>query len=445
MEELWSLRSPRIMVEPPGPKVRQLLEARGFPPIAYRHPIAAETGGIWIKDPDGNVFLDFISGRCVVNVGYRHPKIVEALRRQIDRVIHGLTEYRLRLDRELARVTPGDFEKRVYYVLSGSAANDCAVKLARWATGRPYIIAFAGAYHSMTYGALSLSSYQPWMLKGFGPNLPGVYHMPYPYCYRCPLGLEHPDCDLRCLRYIEEYAFKSYLPPDEVAAVAVEPIAGDAGWIVPPDGYLEGLRELCDRYGILLIAEEVQTGFGRTGQWFAVEHWDVTPDIIILGKAIAGGVPLSAVVARADLHEGRGEPFRHGHTFGGNPLGCAAALTNIEVIEEEGLVERAKRMGAYILGRLREMMEKHSLIGDVRGRGLLIGVEIVEDRQSKRPGVEEAERICAEAFRRGLYIIRMGAYGTAVLRVAPPLVITEEQADAALEILQNSIKVVEKG
>ncbi|MCD6480251.1 aminotransferase class III-fold pyridoxal phosphate-dependent enzyme [Candidatus Bathyarchaeota archaeon] len=442
-EELWSLKAPRIVVEPPGPKVREILEAAGLPPSAYRHPLAAEAGGIWIRDPDGNIFLDFISSRCVVNIGHRHPRVMEALRRQMDRVTHGWVEERHKLDRELARITPGRFEKRVYYALTGSAANDCALKLARWATGRPYVIAFAGAFHGMTYGALSLSSYKTWMIRGFGPNLPGVYHMPYPNCYRCPFGLEHPDCDLRCLHYIEDYAFKSYLPPDEVAAVFIEPIAGDAGWIVPPDGYLQGLKELCERYGILLVAEEVQTGFGRTGRWFACEHWGVEPDIIILGKALGGGVPLSAVVARAELHERDGEYFRHGHTFNAFPLGCAAALANIEVIEEEGLIERAERLGAYLMNRLRDMMERHCSIGDVRGKGLLIGVEIVGDKASKRPDVEAADRICAEAFKRGLYIIRMGSYGTGVLRVAPPLVITREQLDEALRILDESVGAVE--
>ncbi len=442
MGGLGNIKTPKIVVKPPGPRVRALLKEINLPPTTI-YPIIEEAEGIWIKDLDGNVYIDFISGRCVVNVGHRHPKIVETLKQQIDKLTHGPNEYRFKLEKELARITPGNFPKRVSYSLTGSAANDCAIKLARWATRRPYIIAFAGAYHGVTYGALSLSSYLPRMRRGFWPLLPGIYIMPYPYCYRCPFGLEYPDCDLKCLGYLE-YAFKSYLPPDEIAAISIEPIAGDAGWIVPPDGYLQQLRELCDHYDILLIAEEVQTGFGRTGKWFAVEHWNVVPEIMVLGKALAGGVPLSAVVAKAELFEKEEARFVHGHTFGGYPLGCAAALTNIQIIEEEGLIENAERMGAYMMKRLREMMEDHSIIGDVRGKGLLIGVEIVKDKESKKPGIEEADSICKKAFERGLYIIRMGAYGTATLRVAPPLIITREQVDIALNILEEAISEVEK-
>jgi 4-aminobutyrate aminotransferase len=439
---LWGLKAPKIVVEPPGPRVRGLLEAAGLPPT-FLQPIAEKAEGIWIRDPDGNVFMDFISSRCVVNIGHRHPKIVKVLSRKIEQVTHGLTVERLRLEEELAKVTPGSFPKKASYALSGSAANDCSIKLARWATRRPYIISFAGAYHGVTYGALSVSSYLPRMVRGFGPNVPGIYNMPYPYCYRCPFGLENPDCDLRCLRYIEEYAFKSYIPPDEVAAITFEPIEGDAGWIVPPDGWLKGLKELCERHGILLIAEEVQTGFGRTGRWFACEHWGLEPEIIVLGKAMAGGIPMSAVVARADLFERGEDRFYHGHTFGGHPLGCAAALATIEVIKYEELVENAERIGAHIKRQLEEMKKEHGLIGDVRGKGLLIGVEIIKEEKSKTPGLEEADKICASAFRRGLYIINMGAFGTCTLRIAPPLVITKEQADVALDILEEAISEVE--
>jgi len=445
MVDLNALNAPRIVVEPPGPKVREILRMGGQNPTEYVQPIVEEARGIFIKDPDGNVFIDLISGRCVANVGHCHPRVVEALQRQVARGLHGLTELRLRLNNRLSEITPGGFPKRVFYGQSGSAMNDLGIKVARWSTRRPYIVAFAGAYHGVTYGALSVSSYRPYMIKGFHPNLPGVYHFPYPYCYRCPFGREHPDCDLACLRYMEEYAFKSYLPPEEVAAVIFEPIAGDAGWHVPPDDWLPTLKEICDRHGILLIAEEVQTGFGRTGRWFAVEHWGVEPDILLLGKAISCGVPNAACVVRADLCEREtGERIRTGHTFSGSPLGCAAALANIEVIEEEGLVENSARMGDYMKRRLTEMMDCHRVIGDVRGLGLLIGVEIVRDRETKKPGVEEAERITARAFKRGLYLVNMGSFGTRVLRVAPPLIINREQADAALETLETAISDVER-
>lgn len=231
MIDIGALNAPRIVVEPPGPKVRELLKMAGIPPTRYFQPIMEEAGGIFIKDPDGNIFIDFISGRCVTNVGYPHPKVVEALKGQVEKGLHGITEARLRLNATLSEVTPGDFPKRIFYGQSGSAMNDFGIKTARWSTRRPYIVAFAGAYHGTTYGALSISSYRTGMVKGFYPNLPGIYHMPYPYCYRCSFKLEHPDCGLACLRYMEDYAFKSYLPPEEVAAVVFEPVAGDAGGV----------------------------------------------------------------------------------------------------------------------------------------------------------------------------------------------------------------------
>jgi len=446
LNDLSTLVKPKIVIQPPGPKVRELRKKAGLPPTEYFQPIMEEARGIFIKDPDGNIFIDFISGRCVTNVGYSHPKVVEALQRQVAKGLHGITEARLRLNTMLSEMTPGDFPKRVYYGQSGSAMNDLGIKAARWATKRPYIAAFAGAYHGVTYGALSVSSYRHYMIKGFHPNLPGVYHFPYPYCYRCPFRLEYPDCGLACLWYMEDYAFKSYLPPEEVAAVIFEPVAGDAGWHVPPDDWLPTLKEICDRHGILLIAEEVQTGFGRTGKWFAVENWGVEPDIMLLGKAISCGVPNAASVLREDLcwREETGENLQTGHTFSGSPLGCVAAIANIEVIKEENLLENSAKMGAYMKKRLTDMMGDHRIMGDVRGVGLLIGVEIVKDKETKEPGVEEAEKVTAEAFQRGLYLVNMGAFGTRALRVAPPLIINKEQADASLEILESSISDVEK-
>jgi 4-aminobutyrate aminotransferase len=440
-----NLTAPEIVVDPPGPKVREFMKLGGLRRMRYAQPLMDEAQGIFIKDLDGNTFIDFISGRCVTNIGYSHPRLVKALQTQAAKGTHGLTEHRLKLNKKISEITPGDFKKRIFYAQSGSTTNDFGIKTARWSTKRPYIVAFAGAYHGTTYGALSISSYRPEMVKGFNPNLPGIYHMPYPYCYRCPFKLEHPDCDLACLWYLEDYAFTSYLPPEEVAAVVFEPVAGDAGWHVPPDEWLPTLRKICDRHGILLIAEEVQTGFGRTGKWFAVENWGVEPDIILLGKAIACGVPNAACVVREDLcmKEETGESFWTGGTFSGSPLSSVAALTNIDVIEEEKLVDNSSKMGAYIKGRLMEMMEDHRIMGNVRGVGLLIGVEIVKDKETKKPGVEEAEKICAEAFQKGLYLVNMGAFGTRALRVAPPLIINREQADSSLEILESSISKVE--
>jgi len=446
LNDFRNFTSPKIIVEPPGPKAMKLMKLGHLKSLRYTHPIMEKAQGIFIKDLDGNIFIDLISGKCVNNIGYSHPKLVKALKIQVEKGTHGITENRFKLNEKLSEITPGDFKKRIFYAQSGSVTNDFGIKTARWSTRRPYIVAFAGAYHGTTYGALSISSYRPDMVKGFHPNLPGIYHMPYPYCYRCPFKLEYPDCSLACLCYLEDYAFKSYLPPEEVAAVIFEPVAGDAGWHVPPDDWLPTLREICDKHGILLIAEEVQTGFGRTGKWFAVENWDVEPDIILLGKAISCGVPNAACVTREDLceREETGESFWIGGTFSASPLSSVAALTNIEVIEEEKLVDNSAKMGSYIKKRLMEMLDDHRLMGDVRGVGLLIGVEIVKNKETKKPGVEEAEKICAEAFKKGLYLMNMGSFGTRVLRVAPPLIINREQADSSLEILESAISKVER-
>jgi 4-aminobutyrate aminotransferase len=451
MEKLWNNTHPKIIVEPPGPVTRRILESAGLP-ADFGTPITKRSEGIWIEDPDGNIIMDFISGRCTVNVGHSNPRLLRVVHEQVDRVTHGYTEERLLLEKELARITPGSPKKRAVYAHSGSDANDAAIKLARWATKKPYIICFTGAYHGVTYGALSISSYQTQMVKGFGPNLPGIYHMPYPYCYRCPFGHSSESCGLDCLRYIENYAFKSYLPPEEVAAAIVEPVAGDAGWHVPPREWMRGLRELCSKYNILLISEEVQTGFGRMGSWFGIQHFDVVPDAIVLGKAMAGGAaPMSGVVFRSDLGEGNeGKQFYHGHTMGGHPVGVAATLENIKIIEEENLVSESKIRGNYLIENLRkDLMGKCNIVGDIRGVGLLIGVEIIKPDEKDTygrpsPAPKFADEICRRAMKKGLWTIKMGAYGTAVLRVAPPLIINKSQLDVALGIFESSIIETEK-
>jgi 4-aminobutyrate aminotransferase len=445
--DLRGISKPVVVVRPPGPKTvkmskmwKKLSEGDFTTPV-----IMDEQEGIWVKDIDGNIYVDFISGRCVANVGYRHPSIVKACKRQLDRSIHGASELAVRLTQRLVKITPGEFQKRVYYGLSGSDTSDCAIKAARWSKRRPYIVAFTGAYHGMTYGSLSVSSYTTSMRKGFYPVVPGVFFMPYPYCYRCPFGLEYPRCSLKCLGYIEDVAFKTYVAPEEVAAVIVEPIEGDAGWLVPPDNFLPGLRKLCDKYGIAFIAEEVQTGFGRTGKMWCCDHWSVVPDMITLGKSIAAGLPMSAVVMRSKLSESEnGEVMSHGYTCMYNPVACAAALANIDVIEKERLVENSARVGEAMMKRLTEMREERRLIGDVRGKGLLIGVEIVKDKSSKEPGIVEADKIVEAALRRGIAMVSMGAFGTRSLRIAPPLVITEQQAMMALDLLDEAITEVER-
>lgn len=445
MLSLWNRSQPEIVTEPQGPEARRILREAGLPEDQLQ-PVARRAGGVFIEDVDGNTFLDFISGRCTVNVGHSHPRLLKVLHEQADRVTHGLTEERFKLERELSAIVPGPGRKRVLYAHSGSDANDAAIKVARWVTKRPYIIAFTGAYHGVTYGAMAVSSYQTGMVRGYGPHVPGVYHMPYPYCYRCPMGtnkIEDEDCDLPCLRYIEDIAFKSYLPPDEVAAVVVEPVAGDAGWHVPPVDWMKGLRELCDKHDILLISEEVQTGFGRMGHWFGIEHFGVVPDMVVMGKAMAGGVaPMSGVAVREDLLNRRQERISHGHTMGGHPVGVATALENIAIIRDSNLLGESRIRGAYLKKNLEAMMDDHKVIGDVRGVGLLIGAEVVGAKGEPAPGL--ADEICRLCFKKGLWTIKMGAYGTGVLRIAPPLVTTQKQLDVALEILEAAITETDK-
>ena len=440
-----SLLGPKIVAGPPGPKVAKLLNSCGIDPSTYSSPIVDEAKGIYVRDPDGNVFVDLISGRCVVNTGYNHPRVVEAVKSQADQSIHWQTEQAYTLVKRLETML-GSGLKQVYWSQAGSLANEHAIKAVRRATGKPLILSFTGSYHGSSMGAISLSGYDPSMKRHYGPLLPGIVHIPYASCYRCPLRLEYPGCALACLAYVEDIVFKSYVPSDEIAAVFVEPIQGDAGWHIPPPGWHQGLKRLCEKNGILHVADEVQTGFGRTGRWLGMDHWEIKPDIVLLGKAMASGVPLSACVLGRGLLESTDlEPIPiHAQSFSATPLGTAAAHATMDVIRDERLCENSERMGVYVKRRLIELMDSHLSIGDVRGLGLLIGVEIVKDRRMKIPDPEVADAVCTEAFRRGVYLLNMGSYGGRALRFAPPLIITEEQADTVIEILEKSIDKAEK-
>jgi len=441
---LAGLRGPKIVAGPPGPKVAKIFADSGLDPASYSSPIVDEARGVYIRDPDGNVFLDLISGRCVVNTGYNHPRVVEAVKAQADRSIHWQTEQAYTLIRRLEEMLASG-PKQVYWGQSGSLSNDHAIKAVRRATGKPTILSFTGSYHGSTMGAISLSGYDPSMKRHYSPLVPNIFHVPYASCYRCPLGLEHPGCALACLAYIEDIAFKSYIPCDEVAAVFVEPVQGDAGWHIPPPGWHQGLKRLCERHGILHVADEVQMGFGRTGTWLGMDHWGVKPDVVILGKAMGSGVPISACVLGRDLLESTDpEPIPiHAQSFSATPLGTAATHATMDVIRDERLLENSERMGAYMKRRLTELMDVHSCMGDVRGIGLIIGVEIVKDVAKKTPDPAMAKVICAEAFRRGVYTLNMGSYGGKAIRIAPPLIVTEEQLDTVVSVLDESMKTAE--
>lgn len=400
--------------------------------------------GSWIWDVDGRKYLDFLSGAAVTNVGHRHPEVVNAIQTQSKKFIHSAfiyTYYELpvTLAAKLATLTPGKFPKRVAYGLSGGDANDATIKLARTATKRKKILAFHKSYHGTTYGALSLSAITLRMRRQMGPFLPEIYHLPFPDCYRCTFNLEHPSCGLYCLDVTKSY-LETLIPPEEVALMIPEPIQGDAGIIVPPPQYFPKLHELCMEHGILLAAEEVQSGIGRTGKWFAIEHWDTTPDIIITAKALGGGMPLSAVVARKELMESWKAPSNF-FTTNANPICCASALATIKVIEEEKLLDNARIMGEYMIKRFQEMKESHSLIGDVRGKGLLLGLDLIRNHRTREPAHREVLKLCWRCWEKGLIITNLG---TSVLRIAPPLNLSTDEADHALHIIEESLRDVEK-
>jgi len=439
---------PKIVVRPPGPKARELVrkdEALISSSYVRFYPLAIESGkGCIVKDVDGNEYIDFNSGLLCLNVGHNHPKVVQAIKKQCDKFLHySNTDFYyskvVDLAEKLSGITPGRFEKKVFFGNSGTEAVEAAVKLSKWHTRKHRFIAFIGAFHGRTLGALSFTASKPIQRRHFFPLLPGVIHVPYPYCYRCPFKLSLPDCDYWCVNFIDELVLQKYAPSEEVAGILFEPIQGEGGYIDAPPEYFQRLKKLADKYGLLLIDDEVQAGMGRTGKWFAIEHWKVEPDIICIAKAIASGMPLGATVARTRLMDWEGGS--HATTFGGNPLSCAAALAVINVIKEERLLENATKQGNHVLKRLEELKEESEILGDVRGKGLMIGAEIVTDKRTKKPGGEEAKEIMLRCWKRGVAIITSGASS---LRVAPPLNITTELIDAGLDIFEDVIREVEK-
>ncbi|GAA0719031.1 aminotransferase class III-fold pyridoxal phosphate-dependent enzyme [Clostridium malenominatum] len=409
-------------------------------------PLVIKNGrGSIIEDMDGNKYIDMFSSSAVLNTCHSHPKIVEAIKKQVDNYIHFSTDYmyaepQVRLGEMLTKITPGDFKKKVCFGLSGSDGNDGAIKLARSYTGRSKIISFIGAYHGSTYGAISLSAISLNMRRKIGPLLPEIYHMPYADCYRCAFGKSKESCSLECLEYIK-MAFRNYIPPEEVAGIIIEPMAGDIGFAVPPKKYMEELYCLCKNNGILFIVDEVQQGFGRTGKWFSIEHFSIIPDVIIMGKSIASGLPLSAIIAREEIIDALEMPA-HLFTVQGNSTCAQAAIATIEVIENEHLIENSMVMGEYIKERFKRIKKRHELIGDIRGEGLSIGVELVKDRITKEKDTEAAIKICYRCWEKGVILIFLAEN---ILRVQPPLVITKEEASTALDIIEETIEEYVEG
>ncbi len=435
-----SSRVPQIRTELPGPKAARLIrsdEIYTSPSYTRVYPLAVQRGtGAVIEDVDGNLFLDFTSGIGVCATGHCHPRVVEAIGRQSQQLLHmsGTDFYygpQRDLAQKLAEIAPGRTAKRVFFTNSGTESVEAAFKLARSHTKRQKMIAFFGAFHGRTMGALSLTGSKAIQRRGFGPLVPGVTHVDYPDCYRGPF--ESPDeCCMESIRQIERL-FAKTVHPDEVAGIIVEPIQGEGGYVVPPPEFHQRLKALAEKHGILYIVDEVQSGMGRTGKMFAIEHWGVEPDIICLAKGLASGMPLGAIVARSDVMDWPGGS--HASTFGGNPISCVAALETISLLEE-GLIDHAARMGEFLMPRLRELQQRHALIGDVRGKGLMIGIELVKDRAAKERAVEERDALVQSCFHKGLLLLGCGENS---IRLSPPLVIDQQQAETALSILDEAL------
>jgi 4-aminobutyrate aminotransferase len=438
---------PKIKTAPPGPKAKKIvdLDSKYLATSTKAAPIVAERAlGALAWDVDGNRYLDFTSGIGVVNTGHCHPAVVKAVQEQAARMMHfaGTDFYyaaQANLAQTLCEVTPGKFPKKVFYTNSGAESVEAAIKLSRWTTQRKQFIGFTGAFHGRTMGALAITASKPVHRDRFFPMMPGVTHIPYAYCYRCPYKMEYPACDVWCARILEEHYFQNVLPPQEVAAMFIEVVQGEGGYIPAPPKWIQVMRDVTKRNGILLVDDEVQAGFGRTGKWFAIEHSGVEPDVMCLAKGMGSGVPIGAIVFRKELDFG--VQGAHSNTYGGNLLATAATMATIEVIKKEGLVGRAAKLGRQLRKRLEELAEEHDEIGDVRGIGLMQMTEFVKDRRTKEIHPKFRDAVEVEAYRHGLLLLGCGRSG---IRYIPPLVISKRQLDAGVDILDAAIKAAKK-
>ncbi|MBC7261670.1 MAG: acetyl ornithine aminotransferase family protein [Chloroflexi bacterium] len=430
----------------PGPLAEQYVKRDAeviSPSYTRSYPFVMDHGrGSLVWDVDGNQFIDFTAGIAVNATGHCHPEVVQAIKDQADKFIHmSGTDFYYRVQIELAEklnaIVPGREQKQVFFTNSGTEAVEAAFKLARYSTGCTRMIAFLGAFHGRSMGALSLTASKYVHRAGFSPLVPGVTHVPYGYCYRCAYNLEYPSCDVYCVKYIEDTLFRRLVSPEEVAAIFVEPIQGEGGYVIPPPLYHQRLRELTDKYDILLVDDEIQAGMGRTGKMFAIEHWGVEPDIVCIAKGIASGMPLGAMVA--SKRQMTWPSGAHGNTFGGNPLSCAAALATIRLIEG-GYMQNAARMGERFLERLKSMQDRHPSMGDVRGLGLMVGVELVKDKDTKEPAVELRDAVVQKCFQMGLLIL---GCGMSTVRFMPALNITADLVDEGLEIFERALTEAE--
>lgn len=436
-----------IKVTPPGKKSKKVIEmsnkfmattTQTLPVVGYRGQ------GVYIEDLDGNVYLDYTSGISVTNVGYGNPDLIRKVEDQLHRLWHFAgTDFYAEVYVEAAKlltdVTPGRFRKRVFYSNSGTESIEAAIKIAKAYTGRNQFIGFIGAFHGRTHGSLAFTASKAQQRKGFFPFMPGVEHVPYPDPYRNPFGIdgydEPEELVNRVIDYIDSYLFKTYIAPSDVAGILVEPVLGEGGYVVPPKGFLKELKRLGDSHGIPLLIDEVQTGFGRTGKFFASEHFGVAPEVIALAKSIASGIPMGAVVMKEEMDFR--EKGMHSNTYGGNPIASAACVATIETIRKQNLVKNSEEMGKYMKKRLVELQDKHKEIGDVRGLGLMLAIDFVKNARTKEADQKLRDRVLENAFKNGLLML---STGQGAIRIIPPLIINKKQIDEGIETLEKSIR-----
>jgi len=438
---------PEIKTKIPGAKAKRIIaKDTRYASSSYikEYPLVVERGdGAVVEDVDGNRFLDLMAGIAVNITGYSHPRVVGAVKNQSEKFFHICsTDFYYpsftKLAERLAKIVPISGEKSVFLTNSGAEAVETAIKLAKYYTRRPNFVAFLGAFHGRTLGAISLTASKAKQRSFFGPFMPGVYHIPYGYCYRCPYNLKYDSCHIYCADAIEDIVCGPLMSPEEIAAVFVEPILGEGGYIVPPAEFHQKIRRFTKKYGILLVVDEIQSGMGRTGKFLAIENFSVEPDVVLLAKGLASGLPLGAVISEKKVMAWKSGT--HGSTFGGNPIACEAALATLDLIEEE-LMANALKTGSRLMNKLIKLKKIHPLIGDVRGIGLMIGLELVKNRKTREPDVNAAHEIVQRAFRRGLLMLPCGENA---IRFSPPLVIKPSQIDVAVDIFSEVLSQYEK-
>ena len=441
------MKVPDIKVPLPGPKARAVIERdkKYIATTTKSAPVVAKrASGSIVEDVDGNLLIDFASGISVLNVGHAHPKVVEAIRKQAGEFTHFAgTDYyyeiQTKLAEKLAQITPGRYAKKAFFGNSGAEANEAAIKIAKYHTKRQMFLAFLGAFHGRTQGALSLTGSKARQRSGFFPSMPGVVHVPYAYCFRCPYKLTYPECDLYCANIIEDLYLKTIAPPEDLAGLFVETVQGEGGYIVPPKGWLDRIGKIAKDHDITFIDDEVQSGFGRTGKMWGIEHSKVIPDILTMAKSMGGGLPIGAAVYRAEMDFR--EAGKHSNTYGGNPVAAAASLATIDVIETEDLVARSAKLGVHMAKRLDEMAERYDFIGERRGLGMMQAHEFVTDKRTNKPSPELRDEVEKLAYQRGLILLPCGE---STMRYIPALNIPQDVLDAGLDVLEDTLKALRR-